>query len=122
MPRARDRFARCEQALRWLVSEYPPGRRIRLEWVDVFHGEPSVVGQTFREGGEIVIELRRLRCRSCLLETLMHEYSHAASWPVASAELTAPDHPPAFWALFGEISDRWHHDGGSEESQEFDAE
>ena len=125
MPRARDRFGRAEQAIRWAAHNWPAGRRIEIEWKDILEDydtgelDEKLMGQTYREGTSIVIELKAIGCRTCLLDTALHEYAHAVLWGLASAEFDLEPHPPSFWSLYGEIADRWHHDNGDEEADEY---
>lgn len=127
MPRARNRYERVRQALAWLQNEWPCGRPLDLRWVDEIVdddgvADPDAVGQTYRVGAGLVIELRWVRCPACLLRTLFHEYAHAAMWPVGGIEDRTPHHPPGFWSFLGEIQDRWDHDNGWEEAREYEVE
>ncbi len=81
-------------------------------------------GQCYREGREIVIEVaKRLHPTTRLVvDTVIHECAHAILWPPARAESRQAHHPPAFWAQYGEIRDRFDHDLGWEEAAEYPTE
>jgi len=125
VPRARNRVDRCAQALRWLARNWPLGRPIELVWRDVLTDydtgkkNPELDGQTYREGTRIVIELKRQRCRKCLLATLWHEYGHAYLWGVAGGEFDREHHPTHFYTLLGEIEELWN-EIGHEEANEYE--
>ena len=117
--RATNRFDRIKQAVGWMSHNYPCGRPVEVRWVNSFKNEPDCVGETYRDGNKIIIRLKRTGCRRCLLETAVHEYVHAMQWGMASSEHKTAHHPPSFWAQYGEIIDRWDHDHGSEEADDF---
>lgn len=125
MPRARNRQDRARQVLRWIESNWPIGRNVRLVFVDHILDDENrceLDGQCYREGREIVIEIamkRNLTIKE-IVDTICHEASHAILWPTARAEGMQAHHPPAFWAQYGEIRDRFDHDNGWEESKEYD--
>lgn len=127
MPRARNRWQRATQVLRWIEANWPIGRPVRIEWVDLIideAAEDECYGQCYREGRSIVIEIARRRNPTAkdTIDTLIHECVHAILWPTASAEERQAHHPPAFWAQYGEIRDRFDHDHGWEESKEYPTE
>lgn len=128
MRKARNRIERSRQVLNWLISEWPPGRRVDLEWVGeiVDVEEPSgkhsqCYGQTYRDGRGIIIQLSLKKCHSWegAADTLIHEYVHAVQWGPASLEGSGDDHPVSFYALKGEIENRWFHDHGWEQANEY---
>ena len=127
MPRARNRYDRCAQVLRWLAKNWPLGRSVELRWVDVLTDyetgkkDKTLEGQTYREGTRIVIELRRQRCPNCLRATLWHEYGHAYLWGVAVEEFDREHHPGHFYTLLGEIEELWN-EIGHEEANEYEVE
>ena len=112
----------------WLNESWPAGRKVELIWVKevTYEDEDSkhhqCHGQTYREGRNLVIELSLKKCRSWEVstETLMHEWVHAVLWGPASLEESCEHHPVTFYALMGEIQNRWDHDHGWEQANEFD--
>lgn len=128
MRKAKNRFERSLQVLGWLQSEWPVGRPVELIWVatvedvDEKGKAHQCHGQTYREDRHIVIELSRRKCRSWegTTSTLIHEFVHAVQWGPASIELSTEHHPVAFYALLGEIENRWDHDHGAEMANEFE--
>ena len=125
MPKAKTREARARQVLRWIAHEWPIGRPVRLEWVEWIlddAGRPTrCYGQTYRDGRELVIEVSSRINRTTVeaVDTTIHEAAHAILWPQARVEWQTADHPPAFWAQYGEIRDRFDHDHGAEQADEF---
>ena len=127
MRKAKNRFERSKQVLGWLKNGWPPGRRVELIWVKEVVAEEEdgrmhqCHGQTYREGRHIVIELSLKKCRSWegSTETLIHEFCHAVLWGPAAIENSCEHHPVQFYALQGEIMNRWDHDHGWEHANEF---
>lgn len=120
MPRARNRYERCRQVLRWILAEWPAGRRVQLDFAKKL--EDGIAGECYRERRTIVIRLLDQRCCRCLIDTLIHEAAHAILWPVSLAELRVEHHGPEFWALYGQITDRFDHDHGAEQSMDYPTE
>lgn len=120
MPRATNRFARTEQAFAWLLNHFPPGRVVHLEWKDecrdyaTLQKDPKILGQVTRDGSDLVIELKRVRCPGCLLTTLWHEYAHVLTWGPARDEDRREEHPAHFYTLVGEIESLWNEIGHEE--------
>lgn len=125
MPRARNRFERCRQVLRWLESEYPCGRKISIRWHPELRDKTGEWdAHTVRNGRALEIHMSSRKCPTwtTAVDTLIHEYAHALLWGVSQQESSdeSTHHPPEFWAAYGRISDRFHHDHGAEESCEYD--
>lgn len=128
MRKARNRFERSKQVLAWLKAGWPPGRKVELIWVKeiVYDDEDGAShqchGQTYREGRNLVIELsmRKNRNWEGSTDTLIHEFVHCVLWGPASIEETCEHHPVTFYALQGEINNRWNHDCGWEQANEFE--
>ena len=128
MRKAKNRFERSKQVSGWLQANWPAGRKVELIWVkevvdiDPDTGKPHQChGQTYREGRHLVIELSLRKCRSWedSTKTLIHEHVHAVLWGPASLEAISEHHPVTFYALLGEIENRWDHDHGWEEAFAF---
>jgi len=128
MRKARNRYERSRQVLAWLEAEWPAGRKVELIWVDEIKdqdertGKPyHCHGQTYREGRHLVIELSRKKCRTWegTTETLIHEWCHAVQWGPAALEEKTEHHPAWFYTLYGEIMNRWDHDHGWEQANEY---
>ena len=107
-----------------MEATWPTGRRIELVWVDQIEDDDGnvdkhAVAQTYREGACIVIEMIPVRCPHCLISTIQHEFAHAKLWGHGKVEHKGEIHPPHFWMLLGEIADRWAHDHGAEQANEF---
>lgn len=121
MPTARNRYQRANQVLAWCMDNWPIGRKVRLEWVDELwddEEERYYEAETGREGRDLIITLSRRDNRTWkeTADSVMHEYTHCIQWPVAGPhEDTHDHHPPAHWAQYGEIVDRYHHHHGCED-------
>lgn len=129
MPKARNRFQRCSQVLRWMEDKWPCGRKVNLVWkkevIDEEDGA-QLFGQTYRKDRHLVIELSERKNRDWItsLSTLRHEYVHCVLWGVASVEHSdkISHHPNHFYSLLGEIENTFEHLGGHEESSSYSAE
>ena len=115
---------RCQQALRWLIHEYPCGRNVKLGWRSQLGAHKKRYdGETVRRGKTLWIILSRRECYTYkfAIDTVIHEFCHCIQWGMAAIEANdrVPHHPPSFWAQYGEIRDRFDHDNGSEESRDF---
>ena len=133
MPKARNRFERSEQVLAWLKGEWPPGRPVQIRWraeikyKDKLTGKfDQCCGETWRITGSrtLTIDLskRKLRAWDEMADTLIHEYAHVRTWGPASLENhpKCDDHPPGFWATYGEMIDRWNHQNGHLEATDIE--
>jgi len=127
MPRARNRWERAVQVLRWCQANWPTNRPVDLRW------EPSILNddktecdaETGREGRRMFIALSEKRNRTWreTVDTVIHEYVHVMQWPVAGpAEEALDDHPAAFGAQYWEIKDAFDHRGGHEDACEYPTE
>ena len=114
---------RMVQLVQWLSVEYPFGRKVLVRWRSRLGTAGDEYGITYRVGKRIEIYLSRYKCRrySDAIDTIIHEWVHAMHWPMANAEYIPEHrhHPPAFWAQYGEIIDRWSHQGGADEANEY---
>lgn len=127
MPRARNRYQRAVQVLRWCQANWPTNRPIDLRW------EPEVLdddgeqcdAESGRDGRRmfIVLSERRNRTWRETADSVIHEYAHVMQWPVAGpAETTLDDHPAAFGAQYWEIKDNFDHRGGYADACEYPTE
>lgn len=127
MPRARNRWERAAQVLRWCQSNWPTNRPIDLRWApEVLNDDGSqCFAETGREGRRMSVTLseRMNRTWRDTVDTVIHEYTHVMQWPVAGpAEETLDDHPAAFGAQYWEIKDSFDHRGGHDDAGEFPTE
>lgn len=114
--RARNRYERCVQVLRWLNEEFELAEEgaLRFEWKTNLEpnkktGKDSIYGITFERGGRLVIALSSQSCRTHAqaVETLIHEAAHVKLWDTGRGLL----HGPEFWKVFGEMMDAFEHHG-----------
>lgn len=120
--KALNRFQRVQQVLNWIDHEWPIGRPVVIKWRAKL--EDDCAGMTCRDGKSLVIYLSKKRNRTWhdSVDTLIHEAAHCILWGMASVEDRTAHHPPSFWSLYGEIRDRFDHDHGAEESEDFSTE
>jgi len=105
-----------------MEATWPCGRPVRIRWTPTLGPKGKYSAQTQRSGTGMLITMSRRRNRlyEIAIDTIIHEYVHCHQWGPARAELLQPDdHPPAFGALYWEILDRFHHQGGDEEASEY---
>jgi hypothetical protein len=121
-------FAHVMAAFRQAYPEMPEIQNQQMKRVvdqyDDDDGKPyDCHGETWREGRGLVIDLSERKCRTWqdTVATLIHEYCHCVLWGPASIEFDerVDDHAPHFYTLEGTINNRWDHDLGSEEANEF---
>lgn len=120
--KALNRSQRVQQVLNWIDYEWPIGRPVVIRWRAKLEGDCA--GMTCRDGKSLVIYLSKKRNRTWhdSVDTLIHEAAHCILWGMASVEDRTAHHPPSFWSLYGEIRDRFDHDHGAEESEDFSTE
>ena len=121
MPKARNRYDRALQVLKWLNSEFEFPRKLRLEWVEEIPRDAEsprgYLGECDEVGDRLVIRLcaRSCRSRNETVETVIHEAAHAALWDQGLGY----QHGPVFWKTFGQMMDAYDHHGMSD-SESFD--
>lgn len=121
--RARNRYERCVQVLRWLMEEFEiEDGTLRLEWCNLLApdretGKETVYGLTTEAKDRIVIRLSERGCRTTALavETLIHETAHAYLWETGRGLL----HGPEFWQILGRMSDAFDHHGHEDSKHYF---
>lgn len=108
MPRAKNRWERAVQVLRWLKDEFnlPADLQLRIE-TDI-DGE-EVLGTAEEIDGRMVISLSAKMCRSVneVVETVIHEAAHVKLWHKGLGHL----HGPAYWRQYGKMMDAFDHHG-----------
>lgn len=114
----RTKRGRLEQVARWLRQEYPTPYPVTLKFGIRDHRlKDTDGGGCQRVGRVIIIDVDTTQLWTVAVETLLHEWAHAAVWPHAHMEGYQVDHGVE-WALkFGEIYRRFNDDHGCEESQ-----
>jgi len=128
MPRL-NRKERCTQVLKWAESLWPCGKVCVVRFPDYAPAEAGNAtklsrgwyGVTYRERNRFVIHISMKNCLqiSQVIETVLHEYTHAYLWPPARVEFDRPEHGPVYWTAYGEIIDAFMEGGGSDESKNF---
>lgn len=87
----------------------------------VTNDSKSLFGVTYRDRSSFHIYVSMKNCQqtSQVVETLIHEYTHAYIWPPARVEFKRPEHGPVYWTAYGEIMDAFMDRGGAIHSKEF---
>ena len=124
MPRAKNRWERATQVLRWCEANWPIGRSVLIQWVPTIIDEEGKESdaETGRDGRRIIITLSERMNRSWreTCDSVIHEYVHGLQWPVAGpTEDALDDHPVEFWAKYGEIKNQFMYHGGHADAEEF---
>lgn len=108
MPKARNRWERAVQVLRWLIDEFNLPKDMRLEVVSSIDGDETL-GCVFESGDRLVIRLSAKMCRSVneAVDVCIHEAAHAKLWEKGLGHL----HGPKFWTTYGRMMDSFDHHG-----------
>lgn len=118
MPKARNRYDRSVQVLRWLKTEFPLERLKRIEWKpELKDGKDDCHGWVVERGDDLIIQLSDSLCRtrSQSIETVIHEAAHASLWDAGLGYF----HGDKFWIRYGRMQDAYDHHGWSD-SQSFE--
>jgi hypothetical protein len=107
MPRARNRWQRAIQVLRWLKDEFSLPADLRFEVVDKLDDDD--LGEAEEIDGQLIIRLSASMCRSVneAVEVCIHEAAHVKLWEKGLGHL----HGPKFWTTFGRMMDAFDHHG-----------
>jgi hypothetical protein len=108
MPRARNRWQRAVQVLRWLKDEFALPADLRFEVVESIDGD-EVLGCVTENDGRLTVSLSAKMCRSVneAVEVCIHEAAHVKLWDKGLGHL----HGPKFWTTFGRMMDAFDHHG-----------
>lgn len=119
MPRARNRWERAVQVLRWIVHEFDLPEGIAIELVPDIDNGKTFGHAIQRRSGRLVVQLSERACRTYhdMVFNVMHEGAHLI------LELTrghdpGDDHDDWFWIIFGRINRKYDR-GGDEASRAF---
>lgn len=107
MPKAKNRWERAVQVLRWLKDEFNlPDIQLRVE--TEIDGDETM-GQVEEIDGRLVIFLSAKMNRSVdeTINTVIHEAAHAKLWHKGLGHL----HGPVFWKTYGRMMDAMDHHG-----------
>jgi hypothetical protein len=113
MPKARNRFERSVQVLRWVDSEWDFPLPVSLRWEEKIPGDEEAPhglhGYVEEDGGRLYVYLCAASnpSRSIAVDSLLHELAHCLLW----AEGLGLRHGPRFWQQFGELMDAFDHHG-----------
>lgn len=106
--KARNRWERAIQVLRWLKEEFELPENLSFRVVDHIDGDEAL-GETSEEDGQLWITLSKKMCRSIneTIETTIHEAAHAKLWNKGLGML----HGPKFSKIEGQMRDSFDHHG-----------
>lgn len=101
--KARNRWERAVQVLRWLKEDFDLPKDLRFEVVTDIDGYEALGEATETEAGVLVIRLSASMCRSVneAVETVIHEAAHIKLWERGLGQL----HGPKYWTTFGRMAD-----------------
>lgn len=118
MPRARNKWERAVQVLRWLIEEFNLPDDIRIELVDDID-DGDTFGQVVERAGRYIIQLSSRACRTKhdMVYNTMHEAAHVFLQRHGLGDF----HGPTFWTTFGMMVDAYDHHG-HQDSQAFPTE
>lgn len=104
--KARNRWERCVQVLRWLKEEFELPE-LRFEVVETI-GEDDL-GEMEEVDGRLVIRVSSKMCRSVneAIETTIHEAAHAKLYHRGLGHF----HGPSFRKIDGQMRDAFDHHG-----------
>ncbi len=121
--KAKNRFQRATQIVKWLKTEFKLDSLKRLEWVDILvddDGKSQLCGCIEEESnGDLTITLSKRACSTTqvTIDTVIHEAAHAALWDTGLGML----HGDKFWKRYGRMMDAYEHHGYMD-SKAFDPE
>lgn len=100
--KARNRWERAVQVLRWLKEDFDLPKDLQFRVVEDIDGDEAL-GETVEEGGRLSVCLSAKMCRSVneVVETTIHEAAHVKLWGRGLGQL----HGPKFWTTYGRMMD-----------------
>lgn len=115
MPKARNRWQRCNQILAWSKTEFeiPPETLIVVAPKVIYKGDKcaGLTGRGGRGGGmRIALSSSALPNEFCAVLVLLHELAHAELYDEGFGIL----HGPRYHERAGIIHDAWEHHGISD--------
>ena len=99
MPLARTKRGRVRQVANWLRAEFPTPWPVRISLLDLGNQERCYHGACSRRGRKLAIEVNHRAPKYVMIGTLLHEWAHAMTWPVANLEESKPIDHDAEWGL-----------------------
>ena len=96
----------------WLRRCFPTPYPVRVMVRRLPGGEAGARGVTVRNGRRLWIILHERMNWDLSVDTLLHEYAHAAEWRHEAVEARRPDHDDAWALAYGRIYRRFWDEGG----------
>lgn len=128
MPCPKRKRDRLHQIHNWLKAEFPLGRATSLLRVEIIKDEEPnargkrehLDGRCYKTGrAEFLIQVSPKLKWSWAIETLLHEYAHAMTWPAAHREGYADEHPDEWGLAYARLYRAFTDDGGMIESRHY---
>ena len=125
---------RIKQVTFWLEEYFPTPYPVSVKWckdIPLSDGEDGNPGGHFAEcyysKPNIIIRLSKRKNRdvAIALDSLLHEWAHAATMPntrvynALEKSGSLQDHPEEFWVVYGKIYRSFYDEGGSGVSRDY---
>lgn len=106
--KARNRWERAVQVLRWLEHDFKLPAQPFIEIADEIDGDESF-GEVKVRGDRLAVRLSRRLCRSthAAVETTIHEAAHLKLYRRGIGHF----HGPEYWKTYGEMMDAFNNYG-----------
>jgi hypothetical protein len=111
MPRALRKRERIAQIFDWLVSEFPTPMAVDLK-MRKRTGKLKLLGWVERDGRRLSLHINTRAPLYVCVDTVLHEFGHAMSWPASRLENSKPDHDETWALAYGRIYAVYHDGGG----------
>ena len=125
MPMSKTRRGRLHQVAHWLKAEFPAPYPVTVQVLRIGPQRRERAGrddkgETVRLGRRIYVRVdSRLKWGEAI-DTLLHEWAHAASWTLDAAEQRLPStHPDEFWLMYGRIYRAYYEENGWRKSRDY---
>jgi hypothetical protein len=122
MGMSKTRRGRLRQVERWLNKYYPTPRPTFVRVIDFkrkrTEGGCYIWAETERMKNKIYIRIHSKLPWNIAVETLLHEWAHAVTWPLATVEHTV-SHNTEWAVTYGKIYEDFYDRYGFIESREY---
>lgn len=111
MPRARSKWGRAIQVMRWLVDEFDLPKNLRMELVDDIDNGKTF-GQVVSRRGRLVVQLSSRACKTThdYVYNTIHEAAHVKTY----RRRMKHDHADPFWQTHGRMVNAFDERGNVE--------
>jgi hypothetical protein len=98
----------------WLMRHFPTPFPVRVDYTSkvIMLGSTECDAICNRRKKKLYIKIHKYSCRTCMVDTLIHEWAHAHTWGHAQMECRRDEHDDVFYLAFGRIQRRLYDEGG----------